>query len=204
MLLFGHLGITAGIFKACDIVLGRENNQCNLECETILRPNNLRHRRLRAICMRSILATVDYRMVLLGSMLPDILDKPTWLFAFGNIFSTGRGYGHSLLFNLVLLTSALVLLRYRKTWLLTISLSSFVHLLLDRIWNNPVVLFWPLLGPLPESETTGWFSYIIKTLFSDPGVYTPEILGFAILLLLLFRLVVRKELTNFIKKGTIR
>ncbi len=206
MLLFGHLGLTAGIFKMCDIVADGANNQYSPDCETRLSLDsiNLNKRYSVARLTRDILATIDYRAVLLGSMLPDILDKPTWLFAFGDLFPTGRGYGHSLLFNLILLIGALVLLRYRRSWLLTISFSSLSHLLLDEIWNDPVVLLWPLLGALPKSETAGWYCYIIKALFSDPSVYIPEIAGFAILLLLASRLVTRKELADFIKTGAIR
>ena len=207
MLLFGHLGITAGALKMCDIVAGDANNQNNPDCETAFKSSsiNLRYRCLSVTrLIRDILATIDYRAVLLGSMLPDIFDKPTWLFAFGDLFPTGRGYAHSLLFNLVLLIGALVFFKRRKSWRLTVSLSSFIHLLLDQIWNDPVVLLWPLLGRLPESETAGWYSYIIKTLFSDPSVYIPEIVGFAVLLVLASRLVVRKELTTFTKTGAIR
>jgi inner membrane protein len=207
MLLFGHLGITAGIFKVCDIVADGANNRCDPDCETTFRSSsiNLRYHCLSVTRLtRSILATVDYRAVLLGSMLPDIFDKPTWLFAFGGMFPTGRGYAHSLLFNLILLTAALVLFRYKKSWLLTVSFSSVIHLLLDQIWKEPVVLLWPLFGRLPESETAGWYSYIIEVLFSDPSVYIPEIVGFAVLLFLAFRLAVRRESTNFIKTGAIR
>ena len=203
MLVFGHLGITVGIFKTCDILANGGDSQSGPDCK--VSPVSLKSRCFYVVRLtEGILATLDYRLLLLGSMLPDILDKPTWLFAFSNVFPTGRGYGHSLLLNLVLLIGALVLFRYRKPWLLTVSLSSFAHLLLDQIWNEPVVLLWPLLGPLPESERAGWYSYIMEALFSDPSVYIPEMVGFAILLLLFFRMAARKELVSFIKTGIIK
>jgi inner membrane protein len=150
-----------------------------------------------------MLATIDYRLVFIGSMLPDIIDKPTWLFAFGDIFSTGRGYAHSFLFNLVLLIISLALLRYRKTWLLVISLSSFIHLILDRIWNQPLTLWWPFIGPLPRLETAGWYSHLVEELTSAPSVYIPEILGLMVLVLMGTRLTMKKRVIHFFTTGVI-
>jgi inner membrane protein len=198
MLILGHLGITAGVVKGYDaLVSANATGNCKLEAAhqaTYLRLLNMLGRKI---------GDIDYRLVLLGSMLPDIIDKPTWLFAFGDIFSTGRGYAHSLLFNLILLIGALVLFRCRKSWLLTVSFSSFIHLLLDQMWNDPVVLLWPLLGRLPESETAGWYSYIINVLSSDPSVYIPEIIGLTVLVLTGARLVMKKRITHFFKTGVI-
>ncbi len=201
MLLFAHLGITTGIVKICDIVAGtaepigtEESDAANLKRLCLCSAHRI----------RGLLSAIDYRMVLLGSMLPDILDKPTWLFAFGDIFPTGRGYAHSFLFNLILLVCALVLFRHGKSWLLAISLSSFAHLLLDQMWNGPTVLWWPLRGPLPQVETAGWLSHIMQGLSTDPSVYIPEVVGLVILLSLSSRVVVMKDVMNFIRTGVIR
>jgi len=142
-------------------------------------------------------------MVLLGSLLPDILDKPSWLFAFSDIFPCGRDYGHTFLFNLLLFICGLIMIKYKKSWLLIISLSSIVHLVLDQMWDNPVALWWPVLGPFNRAETTGWLSNIIQALSSDPGTYIPEIIGLIIILLLGGRLIVRKSMLNFIRTGAI-
>jgi len=149
------------------------------------------------------MGSIDYRIVLLGSLLPDIIDQPLWFFVGGNFFSSGRGYGHTLLFNLALFICGLILVRYRKSWLLIISLCSFMHLILDQMWRNLATLFWPLLGPIPEKETAGWLLNMIQRLFSCPEVYIPEIIGLVIVLLFAYKLVMRKGIIGFIRGGAI-
>jgi len=146
---------------------------------------------------------VDYRFVVLGSLLPDIIDKPLWLFASSDIFPGGRGYAHTLLFNLALFTCGLILTRYKKSWLLIVSLCSFMHLILDQMWKDPITLYWPLLGPLPKGEIAGWLPNMIQALLTQPRVYVPEIIGLVILSLFAYRLVRRKSTINFIRDGAV-
>jgi hypothetical protein len=126
-----------------------------------------------------------------------------WFFALSDIFSSGHDFAHTLLFNMVLFIGGVILLKYGKPWLLIISSSSFVHLILDHIWSNPVVLWWPLLGPFPRIETTDWLANMLHALFSDAGVYIPEITGLVIVLLLSHRLIVSRSVRNFIRTGAI-
>lgn len=208
MLLFGHIGITAGVVKACDILASasRPDNSYDSGSSSrfgiVIHKKQLRlHHLLNGIKGR--IGSIDYRIVLLGSLLPDIIDKPLWLFAGSYISSSGRGYGHTLLFNLALFIGGLLLIRYRKSWLLIISLCSFMHLISDQIWNSPVVLLWPLLGPFPREETVGWLPNIFQALFSHPSVYIPEIIGLVIVLLFAYRGVIRRSLISFIRGGAI-
>ncbi len=208
MLFFGHIGITAGVGKACAILVSRTKPGNSYESDssskfsTVIGRERWRlHYLLNGIKSRA--GSIDYRVVLLGSLLPDIIDKPVWLFVTDGVSLSGRGYAHTLLFNLALFIGSLVLIRYRKSWLLIISLSSFMHLVLDQMWNNLVVLLWPLLEPLPKEETVGWFSNIIHALFSYPEVYVPEIIGLVIVLLFVYRLVMRKSVISFIRGGAI-
>ena len=183
MLIFGHTGITAGIFQVCDLLMKAPGNSDE--------PNPgsrfgiaVREKRLTVYHllsgMRNQLDLIDYRLILSGSLLPDILDKPLWLFAFSDIFPSGRGYGHTFIFNLVFFICGLILIRQGKSWLLVISLSGFIHLLLDRMWSNPVTLWWPLLGQFQRRETIDWIPNILHKLFTDiaprfvgrPGGYT--------------------------------
>ncbi len=208
MLFFGHIGITAGAAKACDIFLSMAKPGSSQESDSRSKIAHLIGRqRLRLYPLRrgikNKIGSIDYRMVLLGSLLPDIIDKPAFLLIGSSASLSGRDYAHTFLFNLALLISGLVLIRYRKSWLLIISLSSFMHLILDSIWNNPVALFWPLLGPLPRGETAGWLSDRIHDLFSNPGVYIPEIIGLVIVLFFAYRLVKRKGIISFIRDGTV-
>jgi len=204
MLIFGHTGITVGIIKACDILINRPVNSCQRDSSsrfslTVPKKWLPLYHRLNGI--RRQLGSIDYRIVLLGSLLPDILDKPSWLFAFSDIFPSGRSYGHTFLFNLLLFICGLILIRYKKSWLLIISLSSIIHLILDQMWDDPVAHWWPLLGPFYRVETTGWLPSIIHAVSSDPGTYIPEIIGLIIISSLGYRLIVRKSMLNFIRTG---
>lgn len=211
MLFFGHIGITAGAVKACEILVsmtkpgGSYQPDSSLKFSTVNGREQLRlHHLLSGVKGR--LGSIDYRLVLLGSLLPDIIDKPVWLLVARLTSDTalsGRDYTHTLLFNLALFITGLVLVRYGKSWLLIISLSSFTHLTFDQIWDSPVVLLWPLLGPLPKGETVGWVSDIFQALFLYPKVYVSEIIGLVIVLLFTYRLVVRKSAVNFIRDGAI-
>jgi len=208
MLLFGHIGITAGVVRACDILVSVSRPDNSYESGSssrfgrVIQKKRLRlHHLLSGIKGR--IGSIDYRIVLLGSLLPDIIDKPLWLFVASHIAPSGRGYAHTLLFNLALFICGLILIRYRKSWLLIISVCSFMHLIFDQLWNSPVVLLWPLLGQFPSEETAGWLPNIIQALFSHPSVYIPEIIGLVIVLLLAYRLVIRRSIISFIRGGAI-
>ena len=192
MLLFGHIGITAGVVKACDILVSmtRPDNShqpdSSFKFGTVISKERLRlHYLLNGLKGR--IGSIDYRIV----------------FVTRSASLSGRDYAHTLLFNLALFIGGLVLIRYRKSWLLIISLSSFTHLIFDQMWNSPVALFWPLLGPFPREETAGWLSSIIQALFSHPEVYIPEIIGLVIVLLFAYRLVKRRSAISFIRDGAI-
>lgn len=150
----------------------------------------------------SRLGGIDYRVVLLGSLLPDIIDKPIFLLLGNSAFLSGRDYAHTLLFNLTLLAGGLLLARTGKRWLLFLSLASLAHLVFDQIWLNMETMLWPLLGALTREETSIWMSGIWSGLLS-PGVYIPEITGLAILGLLAYRVIKMRSIRRFLLNGKI-
>jgi len=208
MLFFGHLGITTGVSKACDILLsmtrpgGGYQLSDNIDSRLVIRRerSDLRHLISR---IRAGIGLIDYRLVLLGSLLPDIIEKPVFLLIGDSASLSGRDYAHTLLFNLTLLVGGMVLFRYRKPELLIISLSSFMHLILDQIWNSPVILLWPLMGPLPHGDTSGWLADRFQELFLYPRVYIPEIIGLLVILFFNYRVAKGKMVTGFLKEGVI-
>ena len=211
MLLFGHIGITAGVVKAYDILVSMAKPGSSYQLNPSAKfstavENKHLHPSYLSGGMKGQTGSIDYRLVLLGSLLPDIVDKPVWFLVTnlaGDISLSGRDYTHSLLFNLVLFIGGLALIRYGKSWLLIISLSSFMHLILDQMWNSPAALLWPLLGPLPKEETVGWVSNMFHALFSYPEIYIPEIMGLVIVLLFAYRLVMKKSVISFIRDGAV-
>ena len=113
-------------------------------------------------------------------MLPDIIDKPLGLIAFGSP-NMGRTFAHTLLFLLLL---AALSFYTRDIRLISLSWGVLIHLVLDYMWNSPVTLLWPLLGIFPEAARLDTLSYL-EVIFSglrDPGILIPELLGLSYLI----------------------
>lgn len=125
------------------------------------------------------LSRVSLPALALGSMLPDIIDKPLGLMVFGSP-NMGRTFAHTLLFLIIL-----VLLCWHSLDIRLISLTWGVlcHLCLDYMWNSPEILLWPLLGPFPSAPLLDTMSYLemLLTGLKNPGVFIPEIAGFVYL-----------------------
>ncbi len=149
------------------------------------------------------LEQVDYRLVALGSLLPDIIDKSVWLLGNGHIFTSGRAFAHTLLFNLVLLLAAVLLARRGRRGLLAVSLASLMHLLLDGMWTRPTTLWWPLLGPILHTEPFDLFWYILHQLLTDLLACIPELVGLSIVVVIGLRLLRRKRAGLFFRTGAL-
>jgi inner membrane protein len=148
---------------------------------------------------------LDIRILLVGALLPDIIDKPLGHIFLREYLSSGRTYAHTLLFA-ILITLGGLLIRYRtgKNWMLVLSLGTFIHLILDEMWLQQwrSTILWPLYGlEFPRGELTDWIGNTLNALTHNPVVYIPEIVGAVVLLLFLWVLVRNRNLTNFLKRG---
>ena len=108
----------------------------------------------------------NFRLVALGSMLPDLIDKPLTLIGIGS----GRFVAHSMLF-----TIAVALLSRE------VGFGCVMHLLLDRIWEEPRVLFFPLLG-LPPTKPHTIYDFI-RILLTNRTVQMGEFVGLVCLVI---------------------
>ena len=119
-------------------------------------------------------SAVDFRLVLLGSILPDLIDKPLGAV----LHLDARLWAHSLVFLAgILLLSLLPALRGLR-W---VGFGDAVHLLVDLIWQQPQVMLWPFLGlAFPPGEQS--FGGYLQVLLTDPYVQFGEIVGGAILI----------------------
>lgn len=89
---------------------------------------------------------VDYRIVALGSLLPDLIDKPIGRVFFPDTFRSGRLFGHTLLLNVALFCVVFFLRgRIKRTFVL-VPISSLLHLAEDGMWSHPQAFWWPLFG----------------------------------------------------------
>ena len=122
---------------------------------------------------------VDYRLILLGAILPDLIDKPLGI-ALG---LETRVWAHTFLF-----LFAVLALSFVPSWhvLRFVGFGVATHLLLDRIWQQSYIALYPIDGwafPLAPFDAGSWFD----TLLRDPYVQLGEVLGFAVLVLFAWR-----------------
>lgn len=85
--------------------------------------------------------SIDYRLVALMAILPDVIDRPLHVFVIPGSQS-GRLFAHTLVFNLVLL-AVLVAIR-RGLWIYGIL--PLLHLTMDLQGLSAHQFFWPFLG----------------------------------------------------------
>ena len=202
MLPLGHMGITLGtvavLARACSALLRTENLGGVYSAATSgdgdpPPPASTAARR-----------AVDYRLVVLGSLLPDLLDKPIGALILRDFFSSGRIFGHSLLFLLAFsVVGAYLWRRHGKSWGLVLSVSWALHLVFDRMWLFPATLYWPLLGwGFHRFDMTDWLSGVLRSLLTRPELMIQEGLGLAILAGLAIWLVVVRRVHSFIRTGS--
>ncbi len=140
-------------------------------------------------------SAVDFRLVLLGSILPDLIDKPLGAV----LHLEARLWAHSLLFLGILAALSLWPALRRMRWT---AFGDAVHLLVDLIWEQPMVALWPLLGiAFPAGEQS--FENYFQILLTDPYVQFGEIAGGAILIATAwrYRLYRWENLRRFLRDG---
>ncbi len=121
-------------------------------------------------------AAVDFRLVLLGSVLPDLVDKPIGIV----LHLEARLWAHSLIF---LAGIFLASLAPRLRGLRWVGFGDAVHLLVDLIWQEPMVALWPFLGiAFPAESGPQNLDFFLQVLFTDRYVQVGEIVGGLILL----------------------
>lgn len=158
--------------------------------------------------LTSLSNRIDIRILLIGSLLPDIIDKPVGHIFFRDTFSNGRIFCHTLLFLIIITLAGFYLYRSRhKTWLLVLSFGTFTHLIFDQMWRTPRILLWPLYGfafeKFEKIDLIHWTGNIFYALYTDPVVYVPELIGGVILVWFVSVLVRRRKLYSFIRNGRV-
>jgi hypothetical protein len=91
--------------------------------------------------------------VALGSVLPDLIDKPLKWFVLRDRLPDDHLWGHTLLLPSALLTAGAALARRGDSRLLALGLGCLTHPLVDPVVHYPKTLLWPALGTeFPEAE----------------------------------------------------
>lgn len=140
---------------------------------------------------RAVLARhrgLDYRLLMVGSLLPDMVDKPIGMYLLPQVFHSGRIMGHTLLFSLILLGIGAWRYQRGRMGLFSLGLGSLFHLAEDRMWGQPAVLWWPLLGWGLAGNWSGE-SFLGQTLRAllVPKVFVSEAVGGLVLACFLWR-----------------
>lgn len=150
--------------------------------------------------------SIDIRLLLIGALLPDIIDKPLGHLFFREALSNGRIFAHTLLFLIIITLAGLYLYRRRaKLWLLVLAFGTLIHLILDQMWQTPQALLWPFLGfTFPKEDITDWLPGTLHALLTNPSVYVPELLGAVILIWFAWILLRRKKVSLFIRYGRVQ
>lgn len=211
--MFGHTGITLG---AAAVLAGIVNsgrlpeaaqNQATDSPPRSSRPipalNNFP--RDKVSWFTSLGSYIDIRLLLIGSLLPDIIDKPIGQFFFKETFSNGRIFCHTLLFLIIITLTGVYLYRRRsKTWLLVLSFGTFTHLVCDLMWRSPRTLLWPIYGLAFERlDLIDWMPRMLHMLVTYPKVYVPELVGAVILIWFAVGLVRGRKAFAFVKYGQV-
>nr|WP_321352387.1 metal-dependent hydrolase [uncultured Methanoregula sp.] len=93
----------------------------------------------------------DRRWVLpcaIGSVLPDIIDKPLGLVIFPTTIGDGRIFTHTLLIAIIILALGIFFWsRMQDPSVLALGIGILSHQVLDLMWLNPANWYYPFLGP---------------------------------------------------------
>jgi len=213
MLILGHTGITLGAAVLLNGALTKSHslptrvNPSRGQTQRSPGTPALQNRSSGSVVswLTSLADRIDIRLLLIGSLLPDIIDKPIGVFFFRDIFSNGRIFSHTLLFVIVITAGGLHLYWSRnKTWLLVLSFGTFTHLILDAMWLTPRTLLWPLYGfSFEKMDLTYWTWDMFYALLTNPMVYISELVGAAIVIWFIWLLVRRGKLYAFVRHGRV-
>ena len=206
MLILGHTGITLGSAALLSGALRRSRFSQPKEESPQAVADSKNSSIGKSSWLTFLWSRVDIRLLLIGSLLPDIIDKPVGQYFFRETFSNGRIFSHTLLFLIMVTVAGLYLYRRsNREWLLVLSFGTFTHLVLDQMWLAPQTLFWPLLGfTFDREELADWVPNMLQAMLTNPEVYIPELVGAIVLFWFGLVLVRRKKVLAFIRYGKVR
>ncbi len=154
---------------------------------------------------RGILRFTDYRLIAIGALLPDLIDKPLGIYLLRRQLGSGRIYGHTLLFGLGLVLGGSLLARRGRHGLLSLGLGVVTHIVTDLVMLSPRTFFWPLGGfrfrKQPRLERWGW--RMLRRYYRDSEVMWSEGAATLVLLAVGSHLSRRGRLGQFLRSGRI-
>ena len=125
---------------------------------------------------------MDLRMLVLGALLPDLIDTPIGL-VFYEQFASVRLVSHGLLLAAAVMVGVVLSTRRgrpRKLWM-PVAIGLLLHIVLDAMWLDPETLWWPFFGW--EFTAAGPISAgdYVASIAGDWRTWATEVAGFAYL-----------------------
>lgn len=124
---------------------------------------------------------IDYRFILLGAILPDLVDGILGLFLFEG--PSGRWVAHSIVAVIVVSVAIIVGLRgERRLSVFGLGVGWLVHLVADGMWAAPETFLWPAFGTSfsdAPAEPYAWD--VLLDPLSHLSTWAGELAGAAIL-----------------------
>lgn len=149
-----------------------------------------------------LVTRIDYRLILLGALIPDLIDKPLiFLVDPDFINSSLRSVGHSLVGAVVMLAVVwIVTRRWQGASVSSFGFALGLHLLMDRMWEMPEVLLWPMLGrmlPAQDIPFSHWFRIHFEQFPTTPS----DLIGIALLVLFVAQVLRSRGVLRLLKTG---
>ena len=107
-----------------------------------------------------------------GSVLPDLIDKPAGFFLLQATSGYGRTFFHTLLVFTLILVTGLIFWRYRRSVVfLALDIGILSHQVLDSMWNEPVNWLYPFLGPFlaPRRYPPDYIFVLLRENLTNPS-----------------------------------
>jgi membrane-bound metal-dependent hydrolase YbcI (DUF457 family) len=194
MLIFAHMGITLIAGEVINHLAKQRHIRLKEPQQTPHKPQFEHpegHKPTTILGMNII----DWTFCAIGSLLPDIIDKPVGQSLFGQTFGhNGRIFSHTLVFFILCLAAGYFFyLARKKVWVLYLAFGVLMHLMLDYMWQSPQTLFWPIEGwSFPENSQYNlrlWIGGMLQKLTSDPVEFVLELVGFLAMVVFMLDLV---------------
>lgn len=130
---------------------------------------------------------MDLRWVLVGALLPDLVDKPIGSVFFNDTLGSDRLVAHAVVFPVVAMFVVLLVTprgSASRKGLIGLVIGALFHLVLDAAWADPEAFWWPFFGfefpPRPDSA----IGPLLGRMITDPLVWVGEIAGLSYLVYL--------------------
>lgn len=161
---------------------------------------------VRAVESQNQSQWVDYRLLLVASLLPDLVDKPLAHLLFDRSIHEGRMFGHSLALLLLLSIIHFVYRRWRQDSIIkTIIWGTAMHDILDVMWRHPGILFWPLYGwRFPRAVAEAWQGMMVIGGHPIRQLEVLDVVGVIMMLVFFTKLGASGKIMDFFKTGKLK